>query len=150
MIGPDNFQYDEPNKAGLIELARGWFNDAGQLIIPKSGAPVGSPTQYQYTPPTIKANSPTDFQYGSGQVGATTTSTTVDVDGGTRLFDELKSAAQATLMTGLDGFVSQRFGGGGAVQPTQVSQPTGTIAGFPVGGVVAVGVVAAFLVWKYG
>ena len=147
MIGPTNYQYGgQPNTTGLIELARGWFNSAGELIVPKSGgAAISSPDQYQYiTPSTPKAKSPTDFQFASASAAqATPTTTSVELDGGTRIFDDLKNAAKDTLLTGLDNYISGQRGGN--TEPTPVSQPTGggQIAGIPLGAVIAVAVVGA-------
>lgn len=92
--------------------------------------------------------SPTDFQYAP----ANRSTTTVDIDGGSRLFSTLAEAARSTLLTGLDNLTNraQQSDLGFTPQPTRVEyQPPATIAGFPIAGVIAVAVIGGFVVWQY-
>ena len=145
---PTYAQYPSPApQDGLIRLARGWFDSLGNLVVPdpaRTGAK--SPDAFQYTPPSRPvARSPTDFQYDA----QSRTTTTVDVDGGTKLFDDLKSAAKDTLLTGLDGLLDD-ISGRGRAQPVQVNDVRSEFAGMPIGGVIAVAVVGAFIYMKWG
>ena len=138
MYGPDNFQYGgsvTPAAApadGLIRLARGWFDSAGNLV-------------RAATEPT-RATSPTSIQYSAQNARQVNT---VETDGGSGLFADLRAAASQTLLGALSNAINRD-----EPQITQVRQPMvaapATIAGFPAAGVIAVGVVATVIYWKYG
>lgn len=152
MISPTDFQYSNtasktPSTDGLTRLARGWFDRLGNLVIP-ADAPTRatSPTDFQYkgrTMPVVR--SPTDFQYDQQRQ-----STTVDIDGGVRLFDDLKEAAKKTLLTNLDGAL-QDFGVSRNVQATPVNDVRGGDGpGLPVTTILAVAVVGGLIYMKWG
>ena len=138
MYGPDNFQYGgsatpaSTPADGLIRLARGWFDSAGNLV--KAA-----------TEPT-RASSPTSIQYSAQNARQTNT---VEIDGGSSLFDDMKRAAGQTLLGALSNAINRD-----EPQITQVRQPVANqpmmIAGFPAAGVIAVGVVATVIYWKFG
>jgi len=96
--------------------------------------------------PTIR--SPTDFQYAGSQYGNNATTNTVEVDGGTRIFGELKAAAKATLLGRLDGALNGNSGAA-SIAPANYSEPA-QIAGLPVTALVAVAVVGGLIYMKFG
>ena len=157
MRSPTDFQYSGNTRrstAGLTRLARGWFNAAGQLIIPAE-APTrpGSPTTHQYRPPTIRrARSPTDFQYrgNSQNVRPVSTVTTVETDGASGFFRELRDAARNSLLTGLDDAVHHTLARNArpAVQPAVHTVEEG--GGIPMGLIVGAAVIGGLLFMKYG
>jgi len=159
MMGPDSFQYKPttapilvrpPSNDGLIELARGWFDAAGNLVRPRTTSlPTTSPTTYQYTSGIPAVRSPTSFQYGGTSTSAPRTSTTVDVDGGTRLFQDLKNAAKETLLTRLDDAISG-FSGQSPAAPMQVNAQAHQSRGLPIGAILAVAVVGGIIYMKFG
>ncbi|MDX8353666.1 hypothetical protein [Cognatiyoonia sp. IB215182] len=160
MRSPTDFQYTSktPSTDGLVRLARGWFDAAGKLIIP-AAAPTrpGSPTTHQYRPPSIpRVRSPTDFQYrGNRQnVQPVPTVTTVETDGASGFFQELRDAARNTLLTGLDDALdygrarlANGARGGPAAQPAHMVPDDG---GIPVGLIVGAALVGGILYLKFG
>jgi len=163
-MGPDNFQYVAQDArqntvfrglaSGFSNLTNGvgdWFQDLDQTM---TTARQKSPSErvrnigLQIPRSVPAARSPTDFQYAP----TSKTTTTVDIDGGSSLFSALRDAARSTLMTGLDNLTSRAEQGGlGYTPPVKQAayEPPATIAGFPIAGVIAVGAVGAFVVWKY-
>ncbi|MFG5381942.1 hypothetical protein [Yoonia sp. R2-816] len=161
MRSPTDFQYsgNAPSTDGLVRLARGWFDAAGKLIIPaKATTSPGSPTTHQYRPPSIRrVRSPTDFQYRGNRenVRPVTTVTTVETDGASGLFKDLRDAARNSLLTGLDDALDRGrarltngSGGGATAQPADY--PTGEGSGIPVGLIVGAAVVGGILYLKFG
>jgi hypothetical protein len=157
-MGPDDFQYNAQDQRqtfmdsifgrGISAVTGGVTSFTDTLKNLDAAQPNGG-SGFTYSPPsTSAARSPTNFTLSNNA-----TTTTVDVDGGTSFFGQLADAAKSTLLTNLDGIVAG-FGNNNTSAAPQVQQASygmpATVAGFPIGGVIAVGVVGGFLVWKYG